>query len=364
MKYVFSILLPVFLILGCSNEPATNSTPAEEQLFAVQGDYAGAHILVAYSGAMRANPDISRTKEEAYQKAQDLIAQLSSSPEGFTALAQSESDGPSGPDGGDLGVWQQGQMVPAFDAAVSELEVGGISPEPVETDFGYHIIKRNAIPVEAHYGADAFFISFEGAQNKPDSVTRTQEEAEQLAEEIKSQLTAANFEEMAAMHNDFEDGHVFLGAFRDNNELPDTLMALMKTLSFGGVGGPLDFPVGKAFIRRVSLEQRAGSHILIAYEGAMRANPSVTRSKEEAQEEAQKLLDHLKENVDSFESIARENSDGPSAATGGDLGKWFKGSMVPEFEEALNTIGDGELYPELVETPFGYHVMRRNATEE
>lgn len=57
----------------------------------------------------------------------------------FIELAKSKSTGPSGPKGGDLGYFAQGQMVPEFNEEVFSMKVGTIS-EPVKTQFGYHVI--------------------------------------------------------------------------------------------------------------------------------------------------------------------------------------------------------------------------------
>jgi parvulin-like peptidyl-prolyl isomerase len=57
----------------------------------------------------------------------------------FIELAKSKSTGPSGPKGGDLGYFAQGQMVPEFNKEVFSMKVGTIS-QPVKTQFGYHVI--------------------------------------------------------------------------------------------------------------------------------------------------------------------------------------------------------------------------------
>jgi parvulin-like peptidyl-prolyl isomerase len=57
----------------------------------------------------------------------------------FIELAKAKSTGPSGPKGGDLGYFAQGQMVPEFNAKVFSMKVGTVS-EPVKTQFGYHVI--------------------------------------------------------------------------------------------------------------------------------------------------------------------------------------------------------------------------------
>lgn len=57
----------------------------------------------------------------------------------FIELAKTKSTGPSGPKGGDLGFFAQGQMVPEFNNKVFSMKVGTVS-EPVKTQFGHHVI--------------------------------------------------------------------------------------------------------------------------------------------------------------------------------------------------------------------------------
>ncbi len=96
------------------------------------------HILLMYAGSARSTA--TRTKEEA----QTLIAQLKrqiDSGTDFEQLAREHSDCPSGKSGGDLGDFGRGQMVPPFEQAAFSMEVGSTS-DVVETDFGYHLIRR------------------------------------------------------------------------------------------------------------------------------------------------------------------------------------------------------------------------------
>lgn len=96
------------------------------------------HILLAYKGAMRANPAITRTKEEAQAKANELLAQVTANPASFAMLAQANSDDSSSQQGGDLGFFTKGQMTPKFNDFVFGNSIGKIGL--VETEFGYHII--------------------------------------------------------------------------------------------------------------------------------------------------------------------------------------------------------------------------------
>ncbi len=60
-----------------------------------------------------------------------------------------------------------------------------------------------------------------------------------------------------------------------------------------------------------------------------------------------------------FEDVVKEYSDEPNAgARGGDLGRFPKGAMVPEFQAGLEKLKVGEI-SDLVETSFGFHVILR-----
>lgn len=80
-----------------------------------------------------------KTKEEA----EAVIAELDAGKD-FIELAKAKSTGPSGPNGGDLGFFGKGQMVPPFEAAAFALKDGEYTKEPVQTTFGFHVIKRES----------------------------------------------------------------------------------------------------------------------------------------------------------------------------------------------------------------------------
>ncbi len=112
-------------------------------------------------------------------------------------------------------------------------------------------------------------------------------------------------------------------------------------------------------------EKVSASHILVAYEGATRASSDVTRSKKEAKKRALEILEEVNADPENFAAIATENSDGPSATKGGDLGEFGRGVMTPAFEKAAFSMEEGDV-SELVETEFGYHIIKLDAqlTEE
>ncbi len=63
----------------------------------------------------------------------------------FAELAKEVSTGPSGPNGGDLGWFGEGQMVPEFTAEVKRLKPGEYSKVPVKTQFGWHVVKLEEV---------------------------------------------------------------------------------------------------------------------------------------------------------------------------------------------------------------------------
>lgn len=73
------------------------------------------------------------------EDAQSVKAELDAGSD-FEDMAREKSTGPSGPNGGDLGFFGRGQMVAEFEDAIFALEMGQVS-EPVQTQFGWHIIK-------------------------------------------------------------------------------------------------------------------------------------------------------------------------------------------------------------------------------
>ncbi len=78
---------------------------------------------------------------ESEDEAKAVKAQLEEGAD-FAELAKEKSTGPSGPNGGALGWFGKGQMVPEFEGAVLGLEKGQVS-DPVQTQFGWHVVTLN-----------------------------------------------------------------------------------------------------------------------------------------------------------------------------------------------------------------------------
>jgi len=110
------------------------------------------HILIKFKGSpvpqREGKPEL--TEEQALAKAQEVKKQLAGGAD-FAAIAKAESDDAgSGVNGGELGTFSHGQMVPEFEAAAFKLPVGQVS-DPIKTQFGYHLIrvdKRETKPLD------------------------------------------------------------------------------------------------------------------------------------------------------------------------------------------------------------------------
>lgn len=104
-----------------------------------------AEILAAYEAQNEAAPSLQFKARhilvETQAKAEELITRLEDGAD-FGGLAEVNSTGPSGPNGGDLGWFTPDQMVKPFADAVATLEDGEFTPTPVQTQFGWHVILR------------------------------------------------------------------------------------------------------------------------------------------------------------------------------------------------------------------------------
>lgn len=105
-------------------------------------------------------------------------------------------------------------------------------------------------------------------------------------------------------------------------------------------------------------EEVQASHILISYKGADRADADISRSKEEAKAEAERIRKLIVDDKKDFADMAKEHSDGPSSTKGGDLGKFKFEVMAKPFSEAAFALGIDEV-SEVVETGFGFHIIKR-----
>jgi peptidyl-prolyl cis-trans isomerase D len=145
--------------------------------FSTQEQRQAAHILIAVSQQAS-----DAEKQAAQAQAEKLLADVKAAPSKFAAIAKAHSQDPgSAANGGDLGMFGRGMMVPAFDDAVFALSAGQISGL-VRTDFGYHIIKVTAV--------------------KPGKAQPLGEVSALIEQRLRAQQAADKFAELAERFND------------------------------------------------------------------------------------------------------------------------------------------------------------------
>jgi parvulin-like peptidyl-prolyl isomerase len=132
---------PVAAPQAATDAPAPAPTPAPTPPPAPEEQVGASHVLIMYKGSMRAPAEVTRTKEEAKKLATEIMAKAKKGAD-FDGLAKQYSDEPGSKTRmGKLGKFAKGAMVKPFADAAFALKPGEIS-NVVETDFGFHVIKR------------------------------------------------------------------------------------------------------------------------------------------------------------------------------------------------------------------------------
>jgi len=176
------------LLAGCGGKApgaargdgATRSAAAP----AAPREAAASHILIMYKDSLGHLPGITRTRDEARERAYTVAAIARQPGSDFEALARKYSDDPlAQTSGGYIGIFREGALTLPFEKQVFALQVGEVS-NVVETDYGFHIIKRMPVQrVHAHH----ILIAWRGAERASAAVTRTRPQAVALAEEVRLQ---------------------------------------------------------------------------------------------------------------------------------------------------------------------------------
>jgi len=150
--------------------------------------------------------------------------------------------------------------------------------------------------------------------------------------------------------------------FTYKSQLPTAIGEEIMAMEVGDVYGPYKIGNQYKIARILETKQLPDSvnsrHILIRFVGSQGAQPSLTKTKEEAKKQADSILTVVKRNKSKFADIAKEMSDDTSKDKGGDLG-WFnvgnRANLTPTFREFVFENEAGEMG--VVESPFGYHVI-------
>lgn len=152
----------------------------------IVGDISAKHILISYEDDEDLSDEENEAKkEEAKAKAEEVIEKLKNG-EDFSALAKEYSDDEGTKEnGGDLGYFNTGDMVEAFETAAYALDVNEYTTEPVETEYGYHIIMKT------------------GQKDKPSYKKSKDTIKEKLVEEKKEEDSTISVKAMIALREEY-----------------------------------------------------------------------------------------------------------------------------------------------------------------
>ena len=145
---------------------------------------------------------------------------------------------------------------------------------------------------------------------------------------------------------------------RRADRYPDLFTAAVHDLSVGGISEPVRSGAGLHILKLIdrqtvrkaaALTQTRARHILLVLTPELNAA--------QAQERLQKLREAIVSQQTSFEAAARSNSQDGSAAQGGDLGWASPGMFVPEFEQVMDRLRDGDISAPIL-SRFGVHLIQ------
>lgn len=239
-------------------------------------------------------------------------------------------------------------------AAPAAAPVAVATPD-VASNEGPRVPVRSTTRVAARH----LLVSWAGSVNALPNVTRTKEEARARAQEARGKiLGGADFAAVAKAYSDDASGARGgdLGGFEDGTMVKPFEDAV-HALKVGELSDLVETPFGFHVIQREPLVEIKASHLIVTWAGAERAPAGVGRSKEEAKARAEAAVAKLQGGA-AWTDVVREFSDGPAKDDAGDLGWFGRGQLAPALDNAAFDLDIGATSG-VVETPRGYHILRR-----
>ncbi|MDD5242199.1 MAG: peptidylprolyl isomerase [Sulfuricella sp.] len=178
------------------------------------------------------------------------------------------------------------------------------------------------------------------------------------AEKALSELTKADFSQVAASYSDAPDGLQggVLG-WRSASRLPGLFLEAVSALKPGQTSAVLRSPNGFHILKLLDKRSKGGTMVV---QKTHARHILIKNSEIVSEADAKNRLLQLKERLDnkaSFAELARLHSEDGSASKGGDLGWLSPGETVPEFEHAMDALKLGEISAP-IKSPFGWHLIQ------
>ena len=226
---------------------------------------------------------------------------------------------------------------------------------------------KHAKAFEVEANNEIEFVKFEVKPSAED-VEGVKKDIEKLITAHKEWSEVTKREETVPGFDTAKDAKEFVREYSDSpyadklylkKDLPNNVFDTLMTKPIGYIYGSYRdgdyFKLAKV-LSKDGEESVKSSHILIAYKGASRAGKDVTRTRDEAEALAKKVLKEV--TVKNFADKAKEYSDGPSASKGGDIGFFKQGQLAKEFNDYIFDEKNDVDKIELVETSFGFHIIK------
>ena len=216
-------------------------------------EWSGSHILIQWKGCRNAPSTLARTREEALSIVKSLLEEAKSPSADFADLARRQSEAPDRVQGGSLGIFTKGEILLPLEKAVSSSSAGQVTG-PIETEIGWHIVRREAV---RRARAAEILIRFQGKEAKEGGVTRTKDEALKLADEVlaKARSPECDFSALAKMCSEDatakEGGDT--GLFTPGQIAPEVEKAVFL-LEVGQISGVVEAPRGFYIVKRLPAE--------------------------------------------------------------------------------------------------------------
>ena len=251
-------------MIGCGVSASTAGqdvvvpTPAALGSYNEHADSIGVRVLIiTYAGAKNAPSQVKRTEAQARERAKMVanIAQMSG--EHFAELALKYGDRTLLPEGdakGDVLLERGSKLLdPKVTAAAFALAIEEVSG-PVQTEEGFVIVKRTVTPIggPAQISARHILIAFRGAKRAAESITRTREQALELAKKVAADARSGkDWDELWEENSNEPAGQRGgdLGTFGRGQMVPSFEQAAFR-LQVGAISDPIETPYGFHVIER------------------------------------------------------------------------------------------------------------------
>jgi hypothetical protein len=332
-------------------------------------------ILVSHREARRPPGPMTdpqtRTRREALARAREIAERARANPETFQALARRHSDDSvNAPWGGASGVVRAPLVdAPVLDA-LAALSIGEVS-RVFESAEGFHVIKRLGVPPDERLAAARIVIKYQGSAGTPRpgiTISRTREQARSLGELMASDLKGnpGAFDAMVEQHS--EEYDVSGGGAMGSWSLHDggswaLLLHAISTVPVGAVSDLVETAEGFNILKRTAPAppvRWAVTELVISYSDAPERPQGrvIPRSRDEAKALATRLASQLGEHPEGMKVALSQYCDlEPCPDT---PAPWEPGRNLASLDRAVATLQVHGITREPIETPIGFHLLRRD----